>query len=267
MSNTTIYKIHESGRPTKHSQMQIRKELRTYYEHGIDPIPTSTDLGINIKTVYKYYNKWLDEDQEIEKKEFLQRHKRERERVVLSYDRLLVDVHRYIDNIDKLIESSISQNIVIPRHLLSLRLDSMKLVAGLIERKSNHQLSKDYIRDKKEEQTALLINETSEDRIRKIVTYLIFNDKKDVIHTQRTLLYEIIKFEGCDETQANIVFEKMVQLGLKDCFVGHDSEDSYAEKYDITRFGIMRGFVTRNEILRYLKSKSKDGLINGVVEA
>ncbi|MGI0072666.1 MAG: hypothetical protein ACREA3_02495 [Nitrosotalea sp.] len=264
--STKNYKVHENGRPTRYSQTQIQRELRTCYERGISETATSTNLGFNIKTVCKYFKKWSEEEQEIEREELLQRHKTERKQIVLAYDNLLVDTHRFISNIDRLTESTISKNDTIPRHLLTLRLDLMRFVKDLIGEKRNLKLSVDSVRNRKDELKTILANEVSEDRIQKIVTYLIFNDEKDVRYTQKKLLYEIIKFEKCDETQANIVYEKMVQIGLENCIVGTDSEVPFAEIYGIVPFGLMRGFVTRNELLRYYNKKSKNVSVDKIAK-
>src|SRR3989344_2022262 len=77
---------HRNGRPTKIGQLEIQRQLRPYFEREISAYLTSEKTGINEKTVRKYFNFWTQEISESEESDFLERQRKERIRIILSYD-------------------------------------------------------------------------------------------------------------------------------------------------------------------------------------
>jgi len=100
--------------------------------------------------------------------------------------------------------------------------------------------------------------DTSEDRIREIIRYLIC--EKDgylsTVYSRNKMTFEIIKLIKCDVKNANQILRKMDDLGLGYCTplgVPYDIDGSYL--YDILKFGEMRGYVRDDEIEDFLQRK------------
>jgi len=54
-----------NGRPTQKQQLEIQETLRKYFEKGISASSTSQRTGINIKTVCKYFEEWIEQIRKI----------------------------------------------------------------------------------------------------------------------------------------------------------------------------------------------------------
>lgn len=128
---------YKKGRPTKMSQLQIQRILRPYFEQGISASVTSEKTGINIKTVCKYFDFWTQEISESEENDFFERQKKERTRIIVSLDNEILEVHKFLDDINDEIRKLQQQGKEIPKHLFSLRLDAIRLSSNLIEKKGS----------------------------------------------------------------------------------------------------------------------------------
>ena len=137
MSKNENFKQRRNGRPSKMTQLHIQKLLRTYFERGIGASVTSEETGINNKTVCKYFDEWSEQISESETVDFLERQKKERERVVVTFDKQILDACKFLDYVNDEIEKCSKENKAIPRHLISSKLEIMKFISSLTERKGS----------------------------------------------------------------------------------------------------------------------------------
>jgi len=91
------------GRPSQKQQLEIQELLRKYFEKGISATSTSQHTGINIKTVCKYFEEWVEQIKEINDTDFLKRVKLERERYLTVLDQQLLKLYELQDEIEKYI--------------------------------------------------------------------------------------------------------------------------------------------------------------------
>lgn len=134
LNNPIKYK---KGRPTKMGQLEIQRTLRPYFEKGISASVTCEKTGINGKTVRKYFNFWIQEISESEENDFFEGQKKERTRTIVALDSLVLEVHKFLDDINDEIKKLKQQGNEIPKHLLSLRIDAIRLCSNLIEKKGS----------------------------------------------------------------------------------------------------------------------------------
>ena len=129
------HRTRQRGRPAKETQLSIQKILRQYFERGITASLTAQRTGTNINTVCKYFDEFYEQAAESEKFDFLERQKKERERIVISFDGQILDAYESLDDLDSQIKKYKQDDKVIPRHLLSLKLEVMKYITSLTEKK------------------------------------------------------------------------------------------------------------------------------------
>lgn len=126
---------HKKGRPTRTEQLQMQKELRKYFERGTSATVTSSSAGINLKTVCKYFDEWADQIIESETADFLERQKKEHQRIILSFEYEIKEAYKLFDEINLEIENIQKEGKPVPRHLFSIKLDLMRFISNLKERK------------------------------------------------------------------------------------------------------------------------------------
>ncbi len=90
-----------SGRPTQKQQLEIQETLRKYFEKGISASSTSHRTGINIKTVCKYFEEWIEQIRKINDMDFLKRIKLEREHYLAVLDQQLLKLYEIQDDMEK----------------------------------------------------------------------------------------------------------------------------------------------------------------------
>lgn len=128
---------HKNGRPSKTSQLEIQRELRSCFEQGIYALLTAEKTGINIKTVCKYFDFWTQEIIESEESDFLERQKKERTRILVSLDNQIIDAYKLLDSVDEEIKKIKEQHKAVPIQLFFLRLAVMRQISALIEKKGS----------------------------------------------------------------------------------------------------------------------------------
>ena len=90
-----------NGRPTQKQQIEIQETLRKYFEKGISASSTSQLTGINIKTVCKYFEGWIEQISKINDIDFLKRIKLEREHYLAVLDQQLLKLYEIQDDMEK----------------------------------------------------------------------------------------------------------------------------------------------------------------------
>ncbi|HSB57278.1 MAG TPA: hypothetical protein VLD38_05680 [Nitrosopumilaceae archaeon] len=127
----------QRGRPPKEEQLETQKTLQWYFERGITATVTSQRTGKNINTVCKYFEEFYEQISEFEKVEFLERQKKERERIIITFDSQILDTYESLDDIESEINKYKQEKKPIPRHLISLKLETMKYISILTEKKGS----------------------------------------------------------------------------------------------------------------------------------
>jgi hypothetical protein len=124
------------GRPTKIQQVDIWRKLRICFERGMSALIASEETGFEIKTVRKYFDEWTEQIIESESAGFFERQKKEHRRVILSFEYEIKEAYKFFDEINLEIENIQNEGKPIPRHLFSIKLDLMRFISDLKERKS-----------------------------------------------------------------------------------------------------------------------------------
>ena len=127
------------GRPSETEQLEIERKLRPYFEKSISSSVTSRETGINIKTVRKYFNEWIEEIKSSEHPDFIERSKIAKEQAILAYDDQLLILYKIQEDIEKQAEDSIKQSGGIPkldRWLYKQRIDVSYAIVNLISFKT-----------------------------------------------------------------------------------------------------------------------------------
>jgi len=128
--------LYKKGRPTASGQAQIRRTLRPYYENGLSAYYTAEKTGIDVKTACKYFNEWSEQIEEAESSDFLERQKRDRIQIIISYDTDIVEITKLLDEVKIEIEKLQKEKKPVPRHLYTQKLEIIKLRSSLKEKKA-----------------------------------------------------------------------------------------------------------------------------------
>jgi hypothetical protein len=114
----------------------MKNTLRQYYENELSALYTSEKTGFNLKTVYKYFNDWSEQIEEVESSNFLERQKQDRMQIIISYDSQIDETRQLLSQVNLEIENCIKEKKTIPRHLFSNKLEVMKFRSLLVEKKA-----------------------------------------------------------------------------------------------------------------------------------
>ena len=88
---------------------------------------------------------------------------------------------------------------------------------------------------------------SSETPFKKLVELILNIEQHDSKQVRKDdLMSIIIRWQGLDIANAEMVFNALVKLGLGVCMYGSD--------YDIKKFALMRGYFNENEIKRITKA-------------
>ena len=125
----------DKGRPTRIQQVGIQKTLRTCFERGISASIASKETGINIKTICKYFDEWIEQINESDTSNFLERQKKEQQRIIISFDNDILESYKLLDEIGLQIQVLQKEVKLVPRHLFSIKLELMRHISNLKEKK------------------------------------------------------------------------------------------------------------------------------------
>ena len=129
----------KNGRPSEAEQLEIERTLRPYFEKSTSPYVTSRETGIDIKTVRKYFNEWVEEIMEPEHKDFIYRSKIAKEQAILACGDQLLKLYKIQEYIEKQTEDTIKQSGGIPKSeqwLYKRQIDVSNAISNLISFKT-----------------------------------------------------------------------------------------------------------------------------------
>src|SRR5438309_11318837 len=122
------------GRPGKLEQIRLEKKLWPYFERGVSASYAATSARLNIKTVCKYFDKWMVQIREADKKDFAILQRKARERIIFNYDDMIFQEYDFLDDVKDEIKRYKEKKSQIPKHLTSLYQDIIKTLASLTEK-------------------------------------------------------------------------------------------------------------------------------------
>lgn len=137
------------GRPSKSTQTQMHEKLKKYFEYGITATTAAQEIGLNIKTVCKYFEEWSEAALEQQNQDYIERQKIERERTIISFDRQIIEAIELLEGVKSEIKKH--QEKQIPRHLMMHRLEIQKFIATLVDKRGSfamHLTVDDAVRKK-----------------------------------------------------------------------------------------------------------------------
>jgi hypothetical protein len=121
------------GHPSRSEQIQVRKELRKYFECGLTAVLAAQKADVNVNTVYKYFDEWALEISKQDTLDFVQRQKLERERIILSYDKQILEAVETLDVLNAQIQKCKEKSI--PGFLFSHKLELQKFITSTLDKK------------------------------------------------------------------------------------------------------------------------------------
>jgi hypothetical protein len=123
------------GRPSKGEQVQMQKILRKYFKQGISATSAASETGYNIKTVCRYFDEWAEQIMELERKDFFEQNKLDRVQIISSFDSQIILAYKFLDEISEQIAATKKKGIIVPKHLLTLQIDTMRYISNVTEKK------------------------------------------------------------------------------------------------------------------------------------
>jgi hypothetical protein len=128
------------GRPIIQEQVQIERTLRPYFERNLSASFTARMTKYNVKTVCKYFDELADQIRESEEKDFVEREKKERERIRLSFDNIIFEEYELLDEIKKEIAKYKQKDQAVPRYLIASQLEILRTISSMTEKKGSFLL-------------------------------------------------------------------------------------------------------------------------------
>ena len=188
---------------------------------------------------------WSDEITKLETVDFQSRVKLERERIITLYDNQILEAYQIYDDINVEIKLQHKQKKIIPKYLISLKLESMKYLSNIIERKN------EFVIEQYSQYKEPRIKEIIEDKIKEIVRKILLEDKHSTsnVFTEEHILEEIIGLTKCDVVEAKRIFSKMLDLGLS------LHTNMMHSVYDLWSFSTMREYFTIEEFSGIIKQR------------
>ncbi len=222
MQNISKLGNKRGGPYTKKQQEKRRNEVyRLHFESGYPAQKIAGILKINRNTVNSDINfcysqlalDWKNQDG--------------KKLIVKQLERFELQRSRLYEELEKC--NVLSEKITVEKLILDIDQKISQIVTKLLlNHKDNFSIS-----DKNKEST--------EDRIQKLVNFLVKKTKSDpklCCFTQDEIIEETVKLIKCDIFDAENLFDKMHDLGL--CYYKHREEEN--TKYDVLEFSKMRGY-------------------------
>ena len=136
--------VRKKGRPTKNEQVLIAQELRSYYERGYNVPFTAEKTGYDVKTVYTHFGVWDEQIKELQEKDFLIQSEKKRNRIILGFENVFFELYESLDEIKEERRKYKKKNKLIPKHLWSTKLEILRIISGLIEKKGSFSMGLSY---------------------------------------------------------------------------------------------------------------------------
>jgi hypothetical protein len=127
----------KKGRPTKQQSRKIRNQLWSYFVTGCSTPAIIQKSGFDKKTVYKYFDEWNKQYHDNDEKDFQEKIRKEKDRVDVAYDNLLLELDESLNEIKKEMKFYKSKNEFIPRYLYGYHLHFVKDISSLIEKRTS----------------------------------------------------------------------------------------------------------------------------------
>jgi len=233
---SVITKYRKGGPYTKKEQEDRRKEVfHLHFEKGYSAVKISDLLDVNRNTINDdikfWYSQMIDELGNDNLKTW----------VIKQFTRFEIQRNRLLENLENY--ERLSEKLAIEKLLFNIDSKSAQLMTTIITNAK----------------TITMLNQQTktigENEIKKIVRELIKKSEKKVgtiFYEENEILYEIIKMKKCEYEEAELFLKRMDDLGLKLC-----EEDHFLGTYDIGEFGLMRQYISDDELSLVYKRKEK----------
>jgi len=133
--------LHIRGRPSKNIQLETRRKLQFFFERGYSASFTAQEVGLNIKTVCKYFRKFSEQFRDLEDQNFFERTRIDRERMILSYDSIISEYYDMVDDVNEQIsKSKKDRERLIPNYLFQIKSNLLKKISNLLEKKAGFRM-------------------------------------------------------------------------------------------------------------------------------
>lgn len=225
----------KGGPYTKQEQEKRRtKVYELYFEKGNSAVKIAQMLDVNRHTINSDINSWYTHMAAQIGGENVGAI------VLKQIEKLEIQRKRLLDMLDK--QTDFSSKVTLEKLLYEL--DSK--IAGFVSKMAGKDLRVDKYG---------ITEEISEEEISEIIRYSIF----DAGHffpervSKDEILQDTIRQKKCDTGYATNVFNTMRKLGLELC----SDIEILKQTYDLFRFALIRGFVTKEELLKFIQ-KRKD---------
>ena len=78
---------------------------------------------------------------ELERKDFFEQQKIDRVQIICSFDSQIIEAYKFLDSISEQIVQAKKKDSIIPKHLLTLHLETMRFVSSVVEKKGAFAMS------------------------------------------------------------------------------------------------------------------------------
>ena len=227
----------KSGGPyTKQEQEQRRaKVYELHFEKGHSAVQIAQMLDVNRNTISSDIKYWYSQmASQINGKNVVGM-------VLKHIDRLELQRKRLLDEVEK--QTEFSSKVTLEKMILEID----NKIAGLFSK----MIGKDLSIDEYE-----ITEDISEDDLTTIVRHSIFSN--DHLYPESAseddILLDTLSMKKCDIQYAKNVLNTMKKLGLELCENSRGSD----RNYDLFKFALMRGYVTKEELASYFKKRQED---------
>ena len=226
----------KGGPYTKQEQEKRRaKVYELYFEKGHSAVQIAQMLDVNRHTINSDIKSWYTQM-------VAQIGGENVGAIVLKQiERLEIQRKRLLDLIDK--QKDFSSKLVLEKLLYEI--DSR--IAAFVSKMKGRDLRVD---------SYAITEEITEEEISEVIRYSIFD--VDHFFPERTskeeILQDMIRLKKSDMQHAKNAFNTMEKLGLELC----QERDILKPAYDLFRFALMRGYITKEELLSFIKKRQDE---------
>lgn len=227
MSTTISKPVAKKGGPYTKKEQEVRRNevFRLHFELGHSAVKIADLIKVNRNTINTDINFWYSQFTKSWQENDVNCW------IMKQLQRLESQKSRLHEELDK--QETLTDKLLIEKLLFDIDNKIAQIITKLVLNQEKFVLPDG--------------NEIIEDDIEEFVRTLV--KKKNYVFkscnfSEDEILYEAIKLEKCDMNQARKFFQEMMDLGLGLC----DDENHDYDRYNLLKFCIMRGYVTKEEL-------------------
>jgi hypothetical protein len=117
----------ERGRPSINQQIEMEKKILPYFRNGISTTTTARELGLDVKTVRRYYKKFAKPKLSMMEEEFIEESKINVESSVCALDNLILEGRKSLEDL----KNELGNKNINPKEKRDLRKELREIVKNI----------------------------------------------------------------------------------------------------------------------------------------